>query len=595
MTSKAEYLKRYISGSVDDKRAKKKKKSKVKIPVRQPKTKIVDDDVDWREIAPEIKSEDEEEFVPDEEGQPQVVEVLDEQKIAAEKMKWRQIEKQRETLEGENSDDSFDDRQRHDSDESPPRKTDNSSKSQKERHDSDESPPRRQTAQKSDSDESPPRRTDKIQKSYRERYDSDESPPRRQFEHKSDSDESPPRRRNKEDSDDSHRRSTRQNISDKSPTRNKSRNDSDESPPRRRKRNESDESLPRKSKWDSDVSSVKRKQRYEAKRRSSQGSSDRSPSSTKRRDEDLSQRRMRKKDSEELATRQKGSRVDDLGSKARQQNQSEQKMRSYSGKRQSPARRRHDSDDSPPRKVRRDQRFDDEHTNSQRTSTERSELGDKDQHKSTKHEITQDANDSRRTKSGLQTSAVLREENRLAKEREKEMFDKMDRGMSGRGADTVFRDKEGRRIDPKLEKIKQRQAEEEQARHEEKYKRWGKGIAQQQMKEQEVEDMIHEMNKPLARYKDDEDLDKMLREKERSGDPMLEFVRKRKEKREEGNKKPERPIFKGSFPPNRFNIRPGYRWDSVDRSNGYEKDRFLRISGREAWKEEAYKWSVEEM
>ena len=58
------------------------------------------------------------------------------------------------------------------------------------------------------------------------------------------------------------------------------------------------------------------------------------------------------------------------------------------------------------------------------------------------------------------------------------------------------------------------------------------------MKEQEVEDMIHEMNKPLARYKDDEDLDKMLREKERSGDPMLEFVRKRKEKREEGNKKP---------------------------------------------------------
>jgi hypothetical protein len=33
----------------------------------------------------------------------------------------------------------------------------------------------------------------------------------------------------------------------------------------------------------------------------------------------------------------------------------------------------------------------------------------------------------------------------------------------------------------------------------------------------------------------------------------------------------------------------------VDRSNGYEKERFLRISGKEAWKEEAYKWSIEEM
>lgn len=58
------------------------------------------------------------------------------------------------------------------------------------------------------------------------------------------------------------------------------------------------------------------------------------------------------------------------------------------------------------------------------------------------------------------------------------------------------------------------------------------------MKDLEIEDMIHEMKKPLARYKDDEDLDKLLREKERSGDPMLEFVRKRKERREGIDKKP---------------------------------------------------------
>lgn len=38
------------------------------------------------------------------------------------------------------------------------------------------------------------------------------------------------------------------------------------------------------------------------------------------------------------------------------------------------------------------------------------------------------------------------------------------------------------------------------------------------------------MQKPLARYIDDEDLDRMLREQEREGDPMANFIRKNKAK-----------------------------------------------------------------
>lgn len=49
---------------------------------------------------------------------------------------------------------------------------------------------------------------------------------------------------------------------------------------------------------------------------------------------------------------------------------------------------------------------------------------------------------------------------------------------------------------------------------------------------------MKEMQKPLARYIDDEDLDRMLREKEREGDPMAKLIKKNKAK-EDKNKKGE--------------------------------------------------------
>lgn len=38
---------------------------------------------------------------------------------------------------------------------------------------------------------------------------------------------------------------------------------------------------------------------------------------------------------------------------------------------------------------------------------------------------------------------------------------------------------------------------------------------------------MREMAKPLARYKDDQDLDQMLKEQDRAGDPMLAFLKKK--------------------------------------------------------------------
>ena len=52
-------------------------------------------------------------------------------------------------------------------------------------------------------------------------------------------------------------------------------------------------------------------------------------------------------------------------------------------------------------------------------------------------------------------------------------------------------------------------------------------IAQVKSAQQKAADDLYEMSKPLARYRDDEDLEALLKQKERDGDPMLAFIKKK--------------------------------------------------------------------
>ena len=61
-------------------------------------------------------------------------------------------------------------------------------------------------------------------------------------------------------------------------------------------------------------------------------------------------------------------------------------------------------------------------------------------------------------------------------------------------------------------------------------------LKQLEDKEDKLKSDLREMNKPLARYADDQDLERELRGRDREEDPMLEYMKKKEIK--EGKREP---------------------------------------------------------
>lgn len=186
---------------------------------------------------------------------------------------------------------------------------------------------------------------------------------------------------------------------------------------------------------------------------------------------------------------------------------------------------------------------------------------------------------------GLQTAADVARATERARRAERARA--ADGAGSGQHAETVYRDAAGRVISVADARAAQA-AKEEAARVKEVQEREALGGAVQARERAERRERLGEAKfMGVARYRDDEEMNEEMRGRERWGDTMAGVVRGK------GRGKAGK-VYEGGFAPNRHGVRPGWRWDGVDRGNGFERKWFEARSKKQGREQMEYEWQMDE-
>ncbi|KAF7560240.1 hypothetical protein G7046_g3908 [Stylonectria norvegica] len=196
------------------------------------------------------------------------------------------------------------------------------------------------------------------------------------------------------------------------------------------------------------------------------------------------------------------------------------------------------------------------------------------------------------THAGLQSAATVSAQLKRRQREEREDFERHKK--SAQEAETVYRDATGRRVDVSMRRAEARRLAAEAEEKERLAKEDLQGAVQVQEAKKREEQLQDAKLMPLARTVDDEDMNKEMKEKERWNDPMMQFMGEKKDAGGKGKKSNRRPVYAGAAPPNRYGIKPGYKWDGVDRSNGFESERFKAINRRQRNKALDDSWAMDE-
>ncbi|EXJ80847.1 hypothetical protein A1O3_07133 [Capronia epimyces CBS 606.96] len=233
-------------------------------------------------------------------------------------------------------------------------------------------------------------------------------------------------------------------------------------------------------------------------------------------------------------------------------------------------------------------------------------------------------------RAGLQTAADTAALMAREKEREEQEQQELARRRKSKSSkkapaedeqeqETIYRDATGRRIDISMKRAEARAAEQEKLRAERKAREDAMGDVQRREKELRKQQLEEAKFMPLARGADDDEMNDMLRKQRRWDDPMAAYLAQRQAEgdsdkevesqvtgKDVGSAKTvarsgggsgggtKKKVYAGHAPPNRYGILPGWRWDGVDRSTGFEKEWFQARSRNARTEELKYQWQMDE-
>ncbi|PQE06104.1 pre-mRNA-splicing factor cwc26 protein [Rutstroemia sp. NJR-2017a BBW] len=179
------------------------------------------------------------------------------------------------------------------------------------------------------------------------------------------------------------------------------------------------------------------------------------------------------------------------------------------------------------------------------------------------------------THAGLQSAAAVSAQMEKRRREEAAQWERESGGAKG---------KKKRRNEAKREL-------DEKARKEAEELEKQKGDVQLAARAKRREDLDEAKYMTLARGVDDVEMNEELKQRDRWDDPALAFLVRGEGK---GKSASGKPLYKGAAPPNRYGIRPGHRWDGVDRGNGWEAERFKGENRRTRNKELDFQWQMDE-